>query len=133
MFSNVFVLFRFWSLDYKVFLNSFLLLFSLTFFHFRSFFSFSSPLLPSFEPLVLLPCLTISLYCFEASSCCLELLPHALLCLVLPHHLVVPCATSSYCLIILSCCLNLLPCRLVVLHGTSNYQVASSCQVAKLP
>ncbi len=109
---------------------SFLFTFFPTFPHSHSFFPFFSLLLLSFEPLVLLPRLATSLFHFEA--CCLEFL----LCLVLPCHLVVHCATSNYCLVVSSCYLDPLPCRLVVLHGTLNCQAASSYKLPsylKLP
>jgi len=125
VFSSVFVLFRFWSLDHRVKFFSFHFTFfphlsslSLLFFFFFPFYFFPLNLL------FLLPCLTISLCYFEALSYCLKLLP---------CRLAMPCTNLNYYPIISSYYLNLLPCHLVVLHATSNCQATSNCRAIELP
>jgi len=119
-----FVLFGVWSLDHRVKFFSFHFTFSSPFFTLTLFFLFFSLLLLSFEPHVLLPCLTTSLYYFKALSCYLKLLP---------YRLAMPCTTSNYYPVISSYYLDLLPCHLVVLHATSNYQATSNYRTIELP
>jgi hypothetical protein len=115
VFSNVFVLFKFWSLNHRVRKFSFFF----TFFpHVSSFlllFSFFFPFY--FFPLSFLFCCLALLHCSIAlglillsrivasapccALCCLELL--------------------SRCFVTSSCCLNLLPCHFIALHVASNY------------
>ncbi len=122
-----------WSLDHRVKFFSFHFTFSSPFFTLTLFFFFF-PFY--FFPLNLMSCYfasqprsTISRPCPATSSCYLP----ALLCLVLPRHLPMPCTTSNYYPVISSYYLNLLPCHLVVLHATLNCRATSNYRTIELP